>query len=461
MTTHYHFVGIGGIGMGTIASLLLDKGFKVSGSDAKSGKMTDMLAVKGAKIFIGHAAHQVRGADCVVLSSAIPQDNPEWQAAIAKGIRVMHRAEVLAGLMRDTVSIGVAGAHGKTTTTSMIAQLFVDAGLNPTTAIGGIVKTWPQSALVGDSEYFIAELDESDGSFLHFNPHYSVITNIDAEHMDFYKTMDRVEEYYLKFLDRTGHEGIVIAFGEDPILRRLLERSRSPYRTYGLEADNDLYAGDVRLHPFGSRFNCVYQGNNLGEVELSVPGEHNIKNACAGLLLGLHCGIGFETLKKSLAQFHGVRRRFDLVGSVNDILIVDDYGHHPTEIRAALKTARGLNRRVIAVFQPHRYSRTYHLWNEFVQCFSDCGHLIVTDIYAAGEKPLEGVSAQRLAGEIGFACNHPVIYQPKDKILECISEIIRPGDCVMTLGAGDITDVAHRIREHLETKFISRSLVTG
>ncbi|MDO8580560.1 MAG: UDP-N-acetylmuramate--L-alanine ligase, partial [Candidatus Omnitrophota bacterium] len=421
MNNHYHLIGIGGIGMGALASLLLAKGQQVSGSDLAANSMTQRLQREGATISIGHAADNVGSANIVVYSSAIRMDNPELQVAKKKNIPMLPRARVLAELMQDHIGITVAGAHGKTTTTSMISHLLMDAGLNPTTAIGGIVNGTNTNALLGKGKYFVAEVDESDGSFLNFTPRYSVITNIDREHMDYYHSMERVLSAYRQFIDQTKKDGIVVAYGEDPYLPNMLKASKRSYITYGLEKTNTIYANKITFDQFTSRFQCVYQGKPFGNFHLNVPGRHNILNALACIGVGIQLSIDFDTIDASLEKYRGVKRRFEIKGKFNNTFIVDDYAHHPTEILSTLAAARLIGaKRVVAVFQPHRYSRVQSLFNEFSQCFSLCDALIVTDIYAASEMPIEGITAQGLAQAIQShrGKNNHTLYQPKDKLVE-------------------------------------------
>ena len=400
MNKHYHLIGIGGIGMGTLASLLLDQGHTVSGSDLKENEMTMGLRKRGATIFIGHrTGNIVKNTDYVVYSSAIRVNNPELIESESRNILVLRLAEVLAQLLNQQTGITVAGAHGKTTTTSMISSLLINAGLRPTTAIGGIINS-PMSynANLGEGKYFVAEVDESDGTFLYFNPQYSIITNMDFEHVDFYKDWEGITQAYAKFINRIRSNGILIACGEDKKLVDLVHQQKVTAVTYGTSDNQDVYAKDIVMDGFKSSFTCHTRGHGLlGNFELSVPGRHNILNALACISLGLQLAVPYEVMFKTLKDFTGVKRRFQLKGRVDDVMVIDDYGHHPTEINATINAARLFHsKRLITIFQPHRYSRTKFLLNEFVESLSISDELILTDIYAASEKISEGVGTKVL-----------------------------------------------------------------
>ncbi|MBF0384599.1 MAG: UDP-N-acetylmuramate--L-alanine ligase [Candidatus Omnitrophica bacterium] len=442
MKKHYHLIGIGGIGMGALAVLLLQKNNMVSGSDLHSNKVIEGLVKEGAKVAIGHKSENIEGADIVVYSSAIKNDNPEIISAKKLGIPVMPRAKLLAQLIQDHIAITVSGAHGKTTTTSMLANLLIKANLKPTIAIGGIMKNTETNANLGKSEYFVAELDESDGSFLYFSPQYSVITNIDREHMDFYGSWDNLLKAWEEFIGKTSPEGVILACGDDNNLLNLLKRGNRRYITYGLTQINDIVAHNVSSREFGIRFDCFKEGKNLGEVNLNIPGRHNALNAMAVIGVGLELKIGFETIRKSLEQFKGVKRRLDIKGKGKGVTVIDDYGHHPTEIKATLEALKGMKKqRLITVFQPHRFSRLSDLMDEFSVCFNDTDHLIITDIYAASEKPLENINASVLCDRIKKN-GKEAVYLPKEKIIGFLLDFAKDGDIVLTLGAGDITKVS-------------------
>jgi UDP-N-acetylmuramate--alanine ligase len=441
---HYHFIGIGGIGMGTLASLLLDKGFRVSGSDVKDNELTALLRKKGAKIFIGHSVENIKGAHCIVHSSAIRVTNPEMIQAVSLQIPLLRRAELLAELVNAQTGITIAGAHGKTTTTSMVSNMLLKAGLNPTTAVGGIINgDTAYNANLGGGQYFVAEADESDGTFLYFEPQYSIITNIDFEHVDFYKNWDNIIAAYRKFIQRTRRGGCVIICGEDPRLKELVANENIQSLTYGFSPQFDVHAENVVNEGYSTRFDCYYRSKALGAIDLVVPGRHNVLNALATIALGITLNIPFETMASSLQTFYGVKRRFQLKGNFDDIMVIDDYGHHPTEIMATLSAAKSFNRkRVVVAFQPHRYSRTKFLMDEFVKSFKLSDYLVITDVYAASEKPSEGADIQELYAKIHAEYGEAAVYLKKEKIVEHLLEAVRPGDLLLTLGAGDITQLS-------------------
>lgn len=444
MGKHYHLIGIGGIGMAALASLLLDKGHKVSGSDVKETDLTVFLKKKGARVFIGHHVENIQGASCIVYSSAIRVTNPEMIGAAGAHVPVLKRAELLAELVNQEIGITVAGAHGKTTTTSMVSHLLLQAGLKPTTAVGGIINSaTAYNANLGTGTYFVAEADESDGTFLYFKPMYSIITNIDFEHVDFYKNWDNIIAAYRKFIQRTNPEGCLIVCGEDPRLKQLAGEEKVPTLTYGLQPGFDVYAQDIVLAGYSSRFKCYYRDEFLGELRLTVPGRHNVLNALAAVALGLRLNISFATIAEALKTFSGVKRRFQLKGDFNDIMVVDDYAHHPTEIVATLNAAKSFGKkRIVVVFQPHRYSRTKLLMDEFVKSLELSDYLILTDVYAASEKPSEGADVHELYRKVRERYDSKAIYLPRADILPHLMETVRPGDLVVTLGAGDITQLS-------------------
>jgi UDP-N-acetylmuramate--alanine ligase len=453
----YHFVGIGGVGMGALASLMLAKGFPVSGSDVKENSMIHDLRTKGARIMIGHHADHVQGADYVIFSSAIRADNPEMLRAKQAQIPVIRRAELLAELMKDYVSITVAGAHGKTTTTSMISYLLIKAGLSPTTAVGGSIRGAAYNARLGDGRYFVAELDESDGSFLYFHPQYAVITNVDKEHMDYYGNWGKMIEAYEQHIRHVDPKGRIVVCADDPYLGALLKKCQTPFVTYGFSTSADFSAVDV--HSYGlrgvcERFECLMSGEPLGLFELTVPGRHNVLNALACISMGLSLSIPLNLIREALLHYQGVKRRFQIKGEFAGITIVDDYGHHPTEIAATLKTANHLKKeRLVTVFQPHRYTRTQLLMEEFVACLSQSEALILTDIYAASESPIPGVTAQDLCQRLIKAGRKNVSYHPREGLGKAVMEMIQPGDMVLTLGAGDITQVSDEVLHLLNERY--------
>lgn len=450
----YHFIGIGGIGMGKLASLLLSKGISVSGSDVVDNLMVKSLRKQGAKIFIGHNVENIKDVKNVVYSSAIKNENPEFVAAENQGCRILKRAQLLAELMKNYCSVTVAGAHGKTTTTSMIAHLFITAGLDPTVALGGVFQQGSYEETLGKGKYFVAELDESDGSFLFFNPDISVITNIDFEHVDYYGDWDSILKSYDRFISQTSDGGVVIACGDDQRLMFLLKDFEKQVITYGLKKSNDLYAQDISFEDGKVQFSCWYQGELLGDISMHILGNHNVVNALACISSGIKVGLSFEDIAGALASYRGVKRRFELKGKWNDIMLLDDYAHHPTEIKATLKAVKLLNhRRIIAIFQPHRYTRTKFLWDDFIGAFQDVDRLLVTDIYAASEKLLENTTAERLCAEIENHSRCQATYLQKGSIVQELERIVQPGDIVITLGAGDITRISEEIVQRFKEKF--------
>jgi UDP-N-acetylmuramate--alanine ligase len=458
MSKHYHLIGIGGIGMGTLASLLLDQKHTVSGSDLKENEMTLSLREKGARIHIGHQAGNVKSADYVVYSSAIRVNNPELIESEGRNIPVLQRAQVLAQLVNQQIAITIAGAHGKTTTTSMISSLLVSADLRPTTAIGGIING--QAALhanLGEGKYFVAEVDESDGTFLYFNPHYSIITNMDFEHVDFYKNWEGITQAFAKFINGTHSNGCLFVCGEDMKLIQLVRQAKVKAVTYGLSKTQDVYAQDIVMDGFKSSFIChTRRHGRLGQFQLSVPGLHNILNALACISLGLQLDIPYETMFETLKNFTGVKRRFQLKGRVNDVTVIDDYGHHPTEIRATLNAARLFApKRLITVFQPHRYSRTKFLLNEFVEQLSLSDEVILTDIYAASERVSEGVGVGILLEKLQKRLGPRIIFLKKQAIIKYLQDHLQGGDMVIFQGAGDIYHLSDELVKALVTQEVS------
>jgi UDP-N-acetylmuramate--alanine ligase len=439
MAKHYHFIGIGGMGMGPLASLSLDAGHDVSGSDLKESAITRQLRDRGARIEIGHSAGHLGNPDYVIYSSAVTSDNPEMAAAQSKNIPLLRRAQLLSELAETKTSITVAGAHGKTTTTAMIAYLLVKAGLKPTTLIGGVLNgRQAYNANLGQGPYLVTEVDESDGSFLYFHPRYSVITNIDFEHVDYYQNWDNILAAYRQFIGQTQPSGCVFACGDDDKLTALLKDSPLRQVRFGLGRDNDISAENIVYEDFSVSFDCVHKEAGSGRVCLKIPGRHNVLNALAAVAVGLELKLDFGLLKEGLGEYQGVQRRFQLKGKAGDILVVDDYGHHPTEIKAVLQTARAFGRRVVTVFQPHRYTRTKYLMKELAASLALSDYVIVTDIYAASEPPIPGVHARDLVELIRQSSKTTAVYCPQQDIVPHLLEITGPSDLVLTLGAGDI-----------------------
>ena len=441
-TQHVHFIGIGGIGMSGIAEILLTLGHHVSGSDLKRSPVTDRLLSLGAAIFEGHAAANIAGADVVVTTSALSPLNPEVLAAHEQSIPVIQRAEMLAELMRLKYGIAVAGMHGKTTTTSMIAAVLAAGGLDPTVVVGGRVETMGSGARLGRSQYLVAEADESDRSFLKLSPILAVVTNIDREHMDCYRDMEDVERAFLEFMDRVPFYGATTACIDDPQLAALLPRVRHSVLTYGM-AEQAAFRLEVLPSNSGhrSQFLVHRKGTALGPFTLSVPGLHNLRNATAAVAIGVQLGVPVDRIAAGLADFAGVERRFQRKGEVRGVTVVDDYGHHPTEIRATLEAARQCGfRRILVLFQPHRYTRTRDLLDQFRHCFQAADVVRVLDIYAASESPIPGVDALALVNAIDGA---DVRYASSfEEAVAQLAALAYPGDLVLTMGAGNVHQAA-------------------
>jgi UDP-N-acetylmuramate--alanine ligase len=447
---HAHFIGIGGIGMSGIAEILLNLKMQVSGSDLRSGPVTDRLAALGATIYVGHDAANVAGATVVVTSSAVPATNPEVVEARARKISVIQRAEMLAELMRLKYGIAVAGMHGKTTTTSMVASVLAAGGLDPTIVVGGRVDALGSNARLGSSRYLVAEADESDRSFLKLSPILAIVTNLDREHMDCYKDMDDVEQTFLAFMDKVPFYGAVIACLDDALLAAVLPRAHRRVFTYGTtpEANYWVQPLDAQVGCF-SRFAVLTESGLLGPFGLQVPGRHNVLNAAAAVAVGHQLEIPSEQIAEGLKSFRGVDRRFQLRGQAQGITVVDDYGHHPTEIRATLAAARDCgHKRVIVVFQPHRFSRTRDLLEEFGGAFTGADEVIVLPIYAASEEAIPGVTAERLAGRI----ESPKAQFARDfaAAAAAVLKVARDGDLILTLGAGNVNQLGSQILDQLQ-----------
>jgi UDP-N-acetylmuramate--alanine ligase len=438
---HIHFVGIGGVGMSGIAEVLLTLGYRVTGSDARRSDTVERLERLGAKVYLGHEAAHVEGAHVVVYSSAVARENVEVAAARQRGIPVIGRAEMLAELMRLKYGIAIAGTHGKTTTTSMVAAVMGAGGFDPTVVVGGRVHGLGANARLGQGEFLVAEADESDGSFLKLSPTIAVVTTVDAEHLDHYADLDAIVSAFLTFVNKVPFYGAAVVCLDDPNIQHMIPRIEKRVVTYGLEAGADLMARRLSFAAMRSEFEAVHRGKSLGPVTLQVPGRHNVLNALAAAAVGLDLEMPFDRIQTALASFAGVQRRFQIKGEAQGVLVVDDYGHHPAEIRATLAAAKaGFDRRVITVFQPHRYSRTQHLLSDFLTAFYQSDVLIVMDIYAAGEAPIPGVHARDLADGIAAHGHREVLYLGGDRaaIVDYLCESTRAGDLVLTLGAGDV-----------------------
>jgi UDP-N-acetylmuramate--alanine ligase len=441
---HIHFVGIGGIGMSGIAELLLNLGYRVSGSDVKSSDITDRLQKLGGVVFKGHTAENIKGADVVVVSSAIDPDNPEIRAAEQSSIPVIPRAEMLAELMRLKYSIAIAGAHGKTSTTSIVASVLAEGGLDPTVVIGGKLKSIGSNAVLGQGDYIVAEADESDGSFLKFSPTIAVVTNIDKEHLDFYADLEAIKTVFLSFLDRIPFYGLAVLCLDNEPIQDLIPRMKKRYTTYGMTSQADFQIRDVEFGQQKSRFDIYRNGKKMGMINLNLPGIHNVYNATASIAVGLELDITFDQIKRALETVEGVQRRLEIKGESNGVTVIDDYGHHPTEIKVTLATIEENwpNQRKVVVFQPHRYSRTRALFNEFSRAFYQSDVLVVLPIYAASEKKIEGVTSKNLCEEIKAHGHKEVVHASGFKAaLSHLKQTLKPGDVLLTLGAGDVWKV--------------------
>lgn len=463
-----HFVGIGGIGMSGIAEVLLTLGYKVSGSDLKSSPVTERLKKLGATIIEGHQAANVEGAEVVVTSSAIAADNPEIAEARRRHVPVIQRAEMLAELMRLKYGIAVAGMHGKTTTTSMIAAVLAAGGLDPTVVVGGRVDAMGSNARLGKSQYLVAEADESDRSFLSLSPILAVVTNIDREHMDCYRDMEDVEQTFLTFMDRVPFYGMVVVCNDDDRLRALLPQLRRRAVTYGTREDSDFCIVDAETGVAGtkekpkSEFGVRYRGKSLGDFRLYVPGRHNVLNATAAIAVGIGLDIAAMDIRAALEKFRGVDRRFQLKGKVGEVSVIDDYGHHPTEIRATLAAARQCGfRRIHVIFQPHRYSRTQLLAEEFSTAFADADSVLVLDIYAASEPAILGVTGEWLARRIAERGQKNAMYvSSMSDAAQTVVQLTGEGDMILTLGAGNVSQLAPQIVQLLEARAETRPAKT-
>ena len=446
---HIHFVGIGGIGMSGIAEVLLNLGYRISGSDVRRSSITDRLEKLGAKIYEGHHVTNIDGAHVLVTSTAVRVDNPEVMAAIQRQVPVIPRAEMLAELMRLKYGIAIAGSHGKTTTTSMVATMLDRAAFDPTVVVGGRVNTLGSNARLGHGDFMVVEADESDKSFLKLSPTIAVVTNIDLEHLDFYHDIDEIRSCFVQFVNKVPFYGSVIICLDDPNIQLIIPQISRRIVTYGLRAHADISAADIRVSSqnFTSVFKVRRNNETLGEITLNVPGEHNVCNALAAVAIGLELEMNFDQIREGLQTYSGTERRFQIKGLIGadsagegeGILVVDDYGHHPTEIRATLAAAKTSGRRLVVLFQPHRYSRTEALFDEFARSFYDAEVVLLADIYAASEDQIPGVSAELLAREIERYGHRNVRYVGGvAEALPALIELTRPGDLVLTLGAGNV-----------------------
>lgn len=447
-----HFVGIGGSGMSGIAELLLNLGYRVSGSDIAESDLTRRLASLGARIYKGHSPSNVGDADVVVYSSAVKPDNPEIVEAKERGIPVIRRAEMLAELMRLKYGIAVAGAHGKTTTTSMIAHILAHAGLDPTAVIGGKVQGLGSGAKMGQGDYLVAEADESDGSFLRLTPTITVVTNIDREHLDHYRDLRHIQDTFVEFVNRIPFYGAAVLCLDDPHIPGILNRLERRVITYGLSPQADIQAHNIGHHGTTSSFSVFKDRCCVGELTIPVPGRHNVLNALAAVGVAMELEVPFQKIQEAMAGFKGIERRFQVKGVVNGITLVDDYGHHPTEIRATLSAAKmSWGKRLVVIFQPHRYTRTYHLFEDFLTAFHDADLLFLLDIYPAGEEPIEGITSKVLWRAIKEAGHREAVYlEDRGELIKEVTKRLCPGDVVITLGAGDVWKVGEELLRTLK-----------
>ena len=450
---HIHFVGIGGIGMSGIAELLLNLGYEVSGSDTKASDITERLKGLGGAIHTGHSAEHVSGADVVVVSSAINVENPEVNAAHQLAIPVIPRAEMLAELMRLKYSVAVAGAHGKTSTTSIVAAVLGEGRLDPTVVIGGKLKGIDSNAVLGMGDFIVAEADESDGSFLKMSPTIAVVTNIDREHLDFYKDLEDIKNVFFDFIDRIPFYGLAVLCLDNEPIQDLIPKIKKRFTTYGMSTQADYQARNIRAQGLKTRFTLHHQGEDLGDITLNLPGIHNVYNAMASIAVGFELNIPFETIKSALETLEGVQRRMEVKGVAQGITVVDDYGHHPTEIKTTLQAVKESwpDKRIILAFQPHRYTRTRALFDEFSRAFYQSDLMVVMPIYSAGENPINGVDSSRLCEEIKAHGHKEVICMDgMESTLSYLKDVLRSGDLLLTLGAGDVWKVGTAILKELE-----------
>jgi UDP-N-acetylmuramate--alanine ligase len=459
---HAHFVGIGGIGMSGLAEILRTMDFDVSGSDLKPNDITHRLAEMGVKVHVGHRAENVEGADVVVYSSAIDPTNPEIARAQALEIPIIPRAEMLAELMRIKYCVLIAGSHGKTTTTSLVSTVLRAAGLDPTVVVGGKVNALGSNARLGEGDLFVAEADESDGSFLKLTPTIGVITNIDAEHLDHYGTHENVKDAFVQFANKIPFYGLAVMCLDHPHVQAILPRIGRRHVTYGFSRQADYRAKNPVFSGLSTHFEALRRGESLGSFTVKMPGHHNVLNALAALAVADELEVPLDVVREAIASFHGVQRRFTVVGQPTitragksgDVMIIDDYGHHPAEVEATLDAAqKGFDRRVVVAFQPHRYTRTQTLFDEFTRAFNKADVLLVTEVYAAGEKPIPGATGESLANAIKAHGHHNVRYVADKKLIgAALRAEVQPNDLVIALGAGDINASVRELAAALESE---------
>src|SRR6478735_509608 len=448
---HVHFIGVGGVGMSGLAEILRTLEFDVSGSDQKEGENTKNLRRLGVRVDLGHQAENVHGADVIVYSSAINRENPEIVEARKLGVPVISRAEMLAELMRVKYGIAIAGSHGKTTTTSLVATVLRAAGFDPTVVVGGRMAALGSNARLGEGNMLVAEADESDGSFLRLTPTIAVVTNIDPEHLDFYKTHEAVKEAFVAFLEKVPFYGLSVLCLDHPHVQDLLPRVHRRHVTYGLSSQAQYSARNIQFRGLSTSFVAYRRGEPLGHFSVRMPGQHNVLNTLAAIAVADELEVPLDVLKDALATFHGVARRFTVVDVAEGVTLVDDYGHHPAEVRATLAAARrAYGGKVLVAFQPHRYTRTQSLFDDFARAFNDADAVFLTDIYAAGERPIEGVSSKSLSEAIKSHGHHAVSYvADKEELAQKLASTARPGDVVIALGAGDINRILGTVGTNL------------
>ncbi|MDX2051479.1 MAG: UDP-N-acetylmuramate--L-alanine ligase [Polyangiaceae bacterium] len=451
---HVHFVGVGGIGMSGLAEILRTLEFDVSGSDLRDGENARGLRRLGVRIDIGHVATNVHGADVVVYSSAIQKENPELVEAHELGIPVITRAEMLAELMRVKYGIAIAGSHGKTTTTSLVATVLREAGLDPTVVVGGRMASLGSNARLGAGDLLVAEADESDGSFLRLAPTIAVVTNIDPEHLDFYREYSVLKDAFVEFIEKVPFYGLAVLCLDHPAVQEILPRVGRRHVTYGLSPQAHYSAKNIRFEGTVTAFSAFRRGEELGEFAVRMPGEHNVLNTLAAIAVADELEVPFDVVRHALATFHGVARRFTVVAKVDGVTLIDDYGHHPAEVRATLAAARNAyTGRVLVAFQPHRFSRTQLLFEEFTRAFNQADMLWLTDIYAAGEKPIPGVTSEKLVESVTDHGHQRARYiSDRETLVAAIVGKARPGDVVIALGAGDINKILEPIARGLKAR---------
>ncbi len=448
-----HFIGIGGIGMSGIAEILINLGYEVSGSDLRESEQTRRLAALGAKIYIGHYPSNIENYNVVVTSSAISPNNPEMIEARNRKIPIIHRSEMLAELVRLKHGIGVAGTHGKTTTSSMLAYVLYHGGINPTSVVGGKVLNFGTNAKIGQGDYIVFEADESDGSFLKLLPSIAVVTNIDADHLDHYKYFEGLKDAFLQYINNVPFYGYSVLCIDDSVVAEILPKVERPCVTYGFSETADFRAANVRTENGTTVYDCYFKNERLGEIKLGLLGKHNVVNSLAVVAVAYDLGINFQIIREGISGFRGVGRRMEKVGEEKGVTVMDDYGHHPTEIRATLDALRNLGRRLVVIFQPHRYSRTQLLWDDFGASFADAGVLYLTEIYPAGEEPIDGVSSSLIRDAVRKHDGRDVTLISRfEDIAAVVAETVQSGDIVLTLGAGDIYKAGPMILQRLRER---------